>query len=712
MLIIYHLLGPQHKVQAASFGTTRNTTQKKYISIKFPFRARSPPYCVWYGQHLLITIKETRFMNKKGLIALTILLMASLSLWAGGVDEVTPAQGTQSARTGKFGESPMLAAMVEAGELPPVEQRIPQDPAVIEPFQEIGQYGGTLTVFAGGPDPWQDFGALGENGPKFFRILLDGTVVGDMMTDYEWADNYKQITIYMRDGIRWSDGAPATVDDVLFTYNDMHAHPDVTMWSWLGDVEPVVKLDEKTLRFNFPTPRPEALRYFASVMGNAWMGIQPMHYLKEWHIDYNPDAQKLAEDEGYEHWYELMNYHYWWNPLKDLDHPSIQPWIMKESTTTHKLFERNPYYSRVDSAGNQLPYIDRILSQIIDPEVYHLKIISGESDVAYMFTSFDNYTLYKENEASGDYSVHAIPGLLASELAVYLNHNSPDADKRELFNNKKFKQALSLAINRDEINALVFSGQGSTVQATIQPKYTWYKDEWGKSYAQYDTKEANRLLDEIGLTKRDSEGYRVGPSGNELLVVLEAAALQIGSGQNKILELLSEYWKAVGVNTMMKLLEGGLYSERSGAGLLDARNQPLEVPVQLAVSSPDAAYWAPMWHRWMDATHAIAAGTATLDDYEGNVLPGEEPPQWIKDYDSYYHKAKEYPEDSREFGEWMSKLLDIQAEELFVIGTVGLVPSIITAKNYIVNVPPMYGPHHVWSGALSEFCDQFAIKKQ
>jgi peptide/nickel transport system substrate-binding protein len=675
-------------------------------------RNRSPPNYGLRLRDLLNTAKETSFMHRRGIIAISILFIASIYLWSGGQQPAEKPGAVTAAAPGKFNESPMLAELVAKGELPPVEERIPADPARIEPFQEIGEYGGTLTVFAGGPDPWQDFGALGANSPAFYRILLDGTVVDDMMTDYEWEDNYKRITLTMRDGIRWSDGAPASVDDVLFTYNDMHAHPDVVLWSWLGDIDQIIQLDERTIRFDFPTPRPEALRYFASVHGQAWMGIQPKHYLKQWHIDYNPDAQKLAEDEGYEHWYELMHYHYWWNPLKDLDHPSIQPWLLKEDTTTHKLFERNPYYSRVDTAGNQLPYIDRILSQIVDPEVYHLKIISGESDVAYTFTSFDNYTLYKENQASGDYTVYTIPGLLASEMAIYLNHNNFDPDKRELFNNKKFKQALSLAINRDELNELVFFGQGSPVQATIQPKYTWYKDEWGKSYAEYDPTEANRLLDEIGLTKRDSAGYRLGPSGNELLVVLEAAAQQIGSGQNRTLELVTEYWKEVGVNTMMKLLAGGLYSERSGAGVLDARNQPLEVPVQLAVSSSDAAYWAPMWHRWMDAQHDIETGTATLDDFEGGVLPGEEPPDWIKEYDSYYHKAKEYPDDSREFGEWMSKLLDIQAEQLFVIGTVGLVPHLITAKNYIVNVPPKFGPHQVWSGALSEYCDQYSIKKQ
>jgi peptide/nickel transport system substrate-binding protein len=645
-------------------------------------------------------------------ISLAAFLSMGVNIWSRSTTEAPADKEMEELEpTTKYAESPMLAAMVQAGELPSVDERLPPEPAVREPFEMIGKHGGTLQVFAGGPDPWQDFGALGANGPVFMRKLPDGEIIGDIMTDYQWGEDYKSITFTFRDGIRWSDGHPASVDDVLFCYNDMHAHPDVQIWSWLGDVDQVVKIDDRTVRWDFPTPRPAAFNHFVGVMGGVWMGIHPKHYLQKWHITYNSDADKLAKEAGYEHWYELFYEHYWWNPLRDLEKPTLQAWTLEEAESTHKLFERNPYYHWVDTAGNQLPYIDKILSQIVDPEVYQLKIISGESDMAYMFTTFDNYTLYKENEASGDYTTYAIPGLLSSEMAVYLNHNVPDPDKRQLFNTPKFKQALSLAIDREELNNLVFFGQGRTMQATIQPKYPWVKDGWYASYAEYDPERANRLLDEAGLTGRDKAGYRLGPSGKSMQIVIEARTQDIGSGSKRLLELVQEYWKEVGVNTMMKLIEGALFSERSEQGVQDARGVPVEIPVQFAVSSADGGYWCPLWHQWMDAQHDIDIGEAVLEDFPGGQMPGEEPPGWIKEYDSWYHTARQFPDTSPEYGEYMSKLLDMQAEQLFVIGTVGLVPQIITAKNYIANVPPKFAPQHVWAGALSEWCDQIAIMK-
>jgi peptide/nickel transport system substrate-binding protein len=195
------------------------------------------------------------------------------------------------------------------------------------------------------------------------------------MTGYEWGDEYKGMTFYLREGIKWSDGAPVVVEDILFTYNDMHNNEDVEMWNWLGPVDKVVKIDNSTVRFDFPDPNPGALGAFATYAGNTWMGIQPFHYLKGWHIDYNSDADKVAKDEGYEHWYEALHYHFWWNPQKDLEKPTLMPWILSQSSTTMKIFVRNPYYHKVDRAGNQLPYIDKVFSTVVDSELYHLKIV-------------------------------------------------------------------------------------------------------------------------------------------------------------------------------------------------------------------------------------------------------------------------------------------------------------------------------------------------
>ncbi|MDE0229494.1 MAG: ABC transporter substrate-binding protein, partial [Spirochaetaceae bacterium] len=230
------------------------------------------------------------------------------------------------------------------------------------------------------------------------------------------------------------------------------------------------------------------------------------------------------------------------------------PWNYESRDTTVKRFVRNPYYFRVDEEGNQLPYVDRVvISVVADKEVYTARILSGESDVAFMSVAFENFTLFKENEAAGGYRVSALPGFNASDGGVAFNVNNGDPVKKELYQDVRFRQAMSIAIDREDINEVLYAGQGVPRQFTIGPSVSWFNPEWEQAWAQYDPDLANTMLDELGLTQRSSDGTRLMSNGEPLEIVMYVEA---GRGDQPTaigtVELLIDQWADVGVKLILK----------------------------------------------------------------------------------------------------------------------------------------------------------------
>ena len=332
----------------------------------------------------------------------------------------------------------------------------------------------------------------------------------------------------------------------------MHNHPEVVTYKKSPFVTNAVAVDAQTVRLEFDSPHPEMMVKLATWHGGDWEMLKPKHYLSKWHIDFNDKANEVAKEEGHETWQQAFTDHFFWKPSTDLDLPVIQAWRFTEITPTVRVFERNPYYLRVDTAGNQLPYIDRIVSTVVEKEVYNLKIIGGEADLAYGQTSLENFALYKENEEAGDYRVTLIPGLSAAEVGLVLNQNHLQEWRAELYQDIRFRRALSLAINRDEVNEQVFFGLSTPRQAAVPPVHSYYQEEWGKAWADYDPDQANALLDEIGMTDRTRDGFRRAPGGEELQILIEyAEGLPVPA-----MELIKEYWEAVGVKVLLKVETG------------------------------------------------------------------------------------------------------------------------------------------------------------
>ena len=599
-----------------------------------------------------------------------------------------------------YNEAPMLRVKVAAGELLPVEERLPDEPKIKEVVEEIGQYGGTLRAFG------TYYLGEEENDMCLFRascsclldMTMDGTIIGNLAKGYELSDDGKTFTLYLRKGAKWSDGYPFTADDILFMYEDIALNENIQAdWGSFKDVDKIGKLDDYTVRIELNQPVFSMPVQISSWLGRFMYISAPKHYLKKWHIKYNPNADELAKKEGFENWGEAFYYHWWFQPTKDIDQPTMNAWVAKAYTGTAKVFERNPYFWQVDEEGNQLPYIDRVVVGFVDMEGYQLKIISGEADIAIASTSLSNYPLYKEHEEEGGYRVIPVPELFSSQFALGVHQNNSDPFLGPILRDVRFRQALSVAINREEINETCYFGLGIPGQATVHPNASFYKEEWARAYAQYDPGMANRLLDEVGLTERDKDGFRVDPDGKPILLLVEY--LPYWFPEITPLELVKEYWEDVGLKTMTKGISHGLYGLRGSAPDHIIIVHPYADATEVATfykggrAMPNGIAQWPAGAEWYFANDSVSTGSRKLEDFEGGKLPGEEPPEHVKQqWDRGKKKIRQTKYRSKEYMQIAQEIYDWQAKYLYAIGTVGMVPQIVIVKKNLRNVPEAVWP--------------------
>jgi peptide/nickel transport system substrate-binding protein len=520
-----------------------------------------------------------------------------------------------------FNQAPALKAEVDAGKLPPIDQRLPADPVVLKPLSEVGTYGGQLrTDLLGGTDRgygWLDR-IIGyeplvrwapEGGKAVPNIAESWTVNGDST----------QFTFKLRQGMKWSDGQPVTADDVVGWYDDIASNPQIYPGGpggFLingGKPAKVSKIDDHTVEFSFEKPYGLFLQQLAS--GNSQPTIAPMHYAKQFLPKYNQDGlSALMKAAGVSSWVDLFtqkvsgptgsDYAPWLNPQL----PTLHPWNVSQpydGSSSQVVAKRNPYYWKVDTAGNQLPYIDTVVFPIVqDPEVLKLMVMNGQIDFTYRpqnFTISDKATFYDNREKGHYHFVDLSPDVSATQ-AIYVNMTDKDPVKRALFADKQFRIALSEAINRPEMIDVVYVGQGQPYQVAPRPESPYYDEKFATQYTNFDPADANKILDTLGLTKRDGNGIRLMSDGRPLSIKIDVRTDT--TPQIDGLQLIQGYWKAIGVDLQINTINSALYHERQdaneyegisnvGAGGLNAILNPrLYVPIN------DNALYAVPWAFW------------------------------------------------------------------------------------------------------------------
>ena len=277
---------------------------------------------------------------------------------------------------GMYTQSPFLDAMVADGTLPPVDERLPLQPMVYEYASEVGTYGGQFNVFSLANHPWNDLTEEPARGPFILLLTEDGEFVPDVALEYSMDENFEVVTIKLREGMQWSNGDPFTSEDFKFKLEYMGEQG----WnSEFGTADAFVEApDPYTVIIHQGESRPRTWLNMVHWRGGEWTMFNPSAYLKRWHPEFTDDAELVAIEEGFQTWEEAFNWHSYWNPLNDVNKPTTQMWDPEELSSTGRLYHRNPYFHQVDTAGQQLPYVDTVLSQLVDPETYQLKIIAGK----------------------------------------------------------------------------------------------------------------------------------------------------------------------------------------------------------------------------------------------------------------------------------------------------------------------------------------------
>jgi peptide/nickel transport system substrate-binding protein len=602
------------------------------------------------------------------------------------VPEATPVPEAPPEPVSAYNEAPMLADLVASGELPPVDERLPLNPRVTPVNDGIGNYGGTMRrAFKGVSDRWGPTKAIDH----FFAWFdIDLNLQPHFCESWETNDDASEWTFYFREGTKFSDGVEFTADDVVWWYENEASNKDLfpspyPKWTATVGTEKLFmdleKVNDYAVKMIFPVPKTLFIYDLTRGPGMESFGVgclTPSHYMKQFHIDFTDDKDALqaaATAAGFETWAEYyLDRGYW---MLNPERPVVGPWrAMNPLSEELFIMERNPYYWAVDPEGNQLPYIDTIQHRLYEQgEVLNLWVTNGEIDFQARQMAMANFTLYKESEESGDY--HVFVQKTASHVALQCNLTTKNAPLREFFNERNVRIALSLAVDRDEMNELAFDGFYTPRQYSPMEESPQYYPKLSNAYLDYDPDEANRLLDEAGYAAKDSEGFRLWKDGSGTLSFEIVGTDEAGQPSEDAAQILVKYFADVGVKAAYKYNERSLYQERWAANDIEAAwwggDRTLLPLAPLAVIFRGVQRDRPWCAAW---------GTYY---WEGPDDPNaEKPPEdhWITDIWNIWSQVEQEPDPDKQT-ELFFQILDIWAEELPMIGYLGNQPAPCIVKN-------------------------------
>jgi len=580
-------------------------------------------------------------------------------------------------------ETPSLLAKVQSGELPGVAQRVPEDLQLVklQADQSRGEHGGQMRLLMGKQKDIRQMVIYGY--ARLIGYTPELELKADLLKSVDVVEG-RIFTLHLRKGHKWSDGHPFTSEDFRYYWEDIANNPELAKSGPPrallvdGKLPQVEYPDAHTVRYSWHAPNP----YFLVALADAspLYIYKPAHYLRQFHARYqNAEVlEKMVADEGKRNW---MGVHVNRDrPYKatNPELPTLQPWMINTFPPSQRfIFERNPYYHRVDENGRQLPYIDSVVIGIASSGLIPAKTGAGESDLQARYLRMDNYTFLKSTAKRNNFDVRLWQTAKGAHLALYPDLNTNDAGYRELMRDVRFRRALSLAINRYEINQVVYFRLVQESNNTVLAESPLYKPEYQNDWIDYDIAQASRLLDELGLRQRDSRGVRLMADGRPLEIVVQTAGES--TEQTDVLELIHDSWLKAGIKlysipSTREVFRNRIFSGDAimsiWTGLENAIPTAENSPMALAPTSKYQYQW-PQWGAW----------------YESGGTSGEEPD---------LPAARELLALSNEWSladthekrvQIWHRMLEINRDQMFTIGIVNHVPHPVVVSNYLNNVP-------------------------
>ncbi len=602
------------------------------------------------------------------------------------------AVGDAAMGQGKYKEAPSLAELVKAGKLPPVDQRLPQNPLVVPVVDRTGEYGGVWRRAFLGPADANNYVRVVYD--ALFRFSPDGAKIEPKIAESaEPSADYKVWTIKLRKGSKWSDGQPFGADDILFWYNDVLMNKELTptLPGWIkspdGSPAKVEKVDDSTVRFTYAAPATLFLTAVANQDGadRTFAMFLPAHYLKKFHPTYaaKADIEKMAQAAGFKSWTELFANKN--APPENPERPTMAAWA-PTSRASDPIFtlKRNPYFVGVDKDGNQLPYLDEVrFTYFADVQALNLAAIAGQFDMQERHILMTNYPVLKEQEKAGKYKIITWPTFGGADAVLAINQTyTADPEMGKVMANKDFRIAMSYAIDRDQIKESAFLGLGEPRQPVPSPTHPYYPgDEYAKKFIEHDKAKANALLDGIGLAKKDANGIRLLPNGKP--ATIEISVVPAFGAWPDVALLVSKDWEAVGIKTIVQIRERALHFKMNENNELmcEIWNEDSSAFPYTGNAKPDPRNApiltiGPLWRRW----------------YASGGKEGQEPTPAVKRIVEIVDTARTVsPEQQIPL---TKELFRIFTDNMFEIGTVGLTPmvqGVVVVNNKFRNVPATMG---------------------
>ncbi len=580
-------------------------------------------------------------------------------------------------------------------ELPSLEQRLPAEPLIIAPYERIGQYGGVLDGISKATESGTS-DLLSVRHVNLVRFSDDlSTIVPNVAKRWTWNDDFTELTLNLREGHKWSDGKPFTAEDIAFWYNHLIMDKEITgspKDRFLSDGKPmrVEALSPTEVRFTVNAPRPGLTAMFATDYAQPF---QPKHLLGRFHPAINPEADTLAQSLGFDNGYAALKFYYGQSDWKDIPTPllkdkeqvkrlvaagfpavapTLESHLVVEDSLEGRRLVANPYFFQVDTAGNQLPYINEINEAYIgDEDIQTAKMIAGEVDYKAQAVNLPSAPVLLENRQQGHYDVALRPMVPLPALAF--NLTDKDAEKRAIFNELDFRRAMSLGIDREQINKVAFFGLGKPMQYTaFDPDTAPFVTEAQKTaFIEHDPERARALLDKVGLKDLDGDGWRDLPSGKRFELDIRYATQGMAT---KVLEIVAANWRDLKVRTSIKEVTSDEYRSSQTANDLSITAWAMGRPQPVLASDP--SWLTPPYGTYFD----LRTGMEWARYLQTDGQEGSRPPQSVMDMlplAEAFTRAELGSDESAEVGR---KIAQLTVDDLFIIGTVKAVSPVYHSK--------------------------------